>query len=221
MEICRYLAMTRWEMEKFSAPQGFFSAFLPWEPNLADLPPRLPEGSLLVLHDGFSLENPGPILEAVEKTVCSGVLLDFQKPGQEAVMEQLFRQLPHPIAVSEPYAEKWGGAVFLPPCPPDRPLETHLAPWKNREIWLDTAPEVLELTLTETGCTAKNLPYPPNSPHFTHETLHCHYQIETFPSKITFTLWRDKAMLEAHIEQAQTLGVAKTFTLFQEWRMLP
>ena len=221
MEICRYLAMTRWEMENFPVPQGFFPALLPWEPNLADLPERLPEETVLVLHDGFPIESPGPILEAVEKTGCSGVLLDFQKPGQEAILKALVRELPHPIAVSEPYAREVGGAVFLPPCPPDRPLETHLAPWKDRQIWLDTAPEVLELTLTETGCTAKTLPSPPNSPHFTHETLNCRYKIETFPNKLTFTLWRDKQMLEAHMEQAQALGVTKTFTLFQEWRMLP
>ena len=221
MEICRYLAMSRWEMENFSVPQSFRPAFLPWEPNLTDLPKRLPEGTALVLHDGFPMENPGPILEAVEKTACSVVLLDFQKPGREALIKALLQKLPHPIAVSEPYANEADCAVFLPPCPPDRPLEAHIAPWKGREIWLDTAPEVLELTLTETGCTAKTLPSPPNSPHFTHETLNCRYKIENFPNKLTFTLWRDKQMLEAHMEQAQALGVKKVIGLFQEWRMLP
>lgn len=220
MEICRYLAMTRQEMENFPVPQGFFPAFLPWEPNLADLPERLPEETVLVLHDGFPIENPGPILEAVEKTGCSGVVLDFQKPGQEAILNALVQKLPHPIAVSEPYAREVKGAVFLPPCPPDRPLDAHLAPWQGREIWLDVSPEVLVLTLTGDGCAAASSPRPPDGPCFTDENLCCRYRCEVFPDKAVFTLWRDKPMLEAHIKQAQTLGVTKTIGLFQEWKSL-
>ena len=216
MKICRHMAMTRWEMENYAVPEGFFPAFLPWEEDLADLP----KGALLVLHDALPPEDPAPILEAVEKSDPCGILLDFQKPGQESVVKALCGKLPHPIAVSEPYAGGVEGAVFLPPCPPDRPLEAHIAPWKGREIWLDTAPEVLLLTLKPTGCAAENLLSPPNSPHFTHETLCCRYKTEIHPTEIRFTLWRDKQMLEAHTHQAQTLGITKTFCLYQEWRDL-
>ena len=213
MEICRYLAMTRWEMENYAVPEGFSPAFLPWEETSEDLP----KGTLLVLHDALPLEDPAPILEAVNKSEPCGILLDFQKPGRESTVKALWGNLPRPIAVSEPYANTVEGAVFLSPCPPDRPLEAHIAPWKHREIWLDTTPEVLLLTINTTGCTAESRPTPPNSPHFTHETLCCRYKIETAPNQITFTLWRDKQMLEAHTHQAQTLGVTKTMGLFQEW----
>lgn len=219
MEICRYLAMTRWEMEKYTLPQGFFPAFLSWEADWTDLPETVAPGSLLIVNDRLPPTNPARLGAAAE--AFAGVLLDFQKPGQETLVQALAAVLPYPPAVSEPYGAASGGPVFLPPCPPDKPLADHLAPWKNREIWLDTMPEVLTLTLTEAGCTAAPLPQPPTGPHFTDENLCCRYKIETAPNQITFTLWRDKQMLEAHMEQAQALGVTKTFTLFQEWRMLP
>jgi hypothetical protein len=216
MEICRHLAMTRWEMENFTLPEGFSPAFLSWERELSDLPERLPENTLLVLCDRFPMEPPEKILQAVEKTGCQTVLLDFQKPDREALIKALLRFFPK-AAVSEPYAHLTEGPVFLPPCPPDKPLADHLAPWKNREIWLDTAPEILELTVTPTGCTPKSLQFPPNPPCFTHESLHCRYKTEILPTEIRFTLWRDREMLEAHTLQAQTLGITKTVTLFQEW----
>jgi hypothetical protein len=216
MKICRHMAMTRWEMENSAVPEGFSPAFLPWEEDLADLP----KGTLLVLHDQLPLEDPAPILEAVKKSEHCGILLDFQKPGQETLIKYLLKKLPPTTALSELYAKETDNPVFLPPCPPDRPLEAHIAPWKGREIWLDTAPEVLLLTLKPTGCAAENLLSPPNSPHFTHETLCCRYKTEIHPTEIRFTLWRDKQMLEAHMEQAQTLGVTKTIGLFQEWKSL-
>ena len=215
MEICRYLAMTRQEMENFALPEGFSRACLAWEAGLADLKA---EGSLLVLTDRHPLPPAEAVQEAVETFRCAGVVLDFQKPGQEAAAKALC--LPCPVGVSELYAPCREGPVFLSPCPPDRPLDAHLAPWQGREIWLDVSPEVLVLTLTGDGCAAASSPRPPDGPCFTDENLCCRYRCEVFPDKAVFTLWRDKQMLEAHMEQAQTLGVTKTIGLFQEWKSL-
>ena len=215
MEICRILAMTRWEMENYVVPEGFSPAVLLLERELTDLPSEI----LAVIPDP---EDPLLLPEkTVDETAFPGVVLDFQKPGQEALVNKLAGSLPCPVAVSELYAHQTQGPVFLSPCPPDKPLEAHLAPWKHREIWLDTTPQPLQFTVTPTKCHINSTQFPQNSPYFTHKGLHCHYISQITPEKITFTLWRDRQMLESHIRKAEALGVTKALGLFQEWNSLP
>jgi hypothetical protein len=229
MTLPLYLALTAAEFAVCSSlPQNMAwmaCHFSSYGTGLSNLPPPLPEGAMVILNDRTPIHghDPDTILQQLMVLRPSCLLLDFQRPGVDTVMELariLVKQLPCPVGISHIYAQELNCPVFLPPLPPDGALEEYLDPWKGREIWLEVALEGITYTLTENGSTTSPLLHPPQD-GFPEESLHCHYKIETFPNKITFTLWRDKQMLEAHMEQAQTLGVTKAFTLFQEWRMLP
>lgn len=231
MEISRYLAMTPGEMEYSVLPQGNRPAwmachFSSYGTGLSNLPDRLPPESLLILNDRTPIYGHDPrqissqLTEAVNSFRCSGVLLDFQRPGEQETTElcrHLAEVLPCPLGISESYAGDLSCAVFLSPVPPDRPLRDHLAPWPNRELWLDSAIEVLSLELTEAGCEAKTLPWEPvPETTFTDEALHCRYKAEVSENRLRFTLWRDKRQLEALLQEAKTLRVTKAISLYQE-----
>lgn len=233
MEISRYLAMTQWELAHCALPAGFQAAwmachFSSYGTGLSNLPTNLPPGSLLMVNDRTPIfcHDPQRIGEELQETVealgCCGVLLDLQRPGEPQTRElcrSLSQALPCPLGVSEVYADETSGPVFLPPCPPDRPLREHLASWQGRELWLDTAPEALSLELTVTGCKVLPLPWEPvPEDTFTDRELHCSYRLRIETDRALFTLWRDGHQLEAHLREAEALGVTKALGLLQEWR---
>lgn len=232
MEICRYLAQTPLELANCPLPEGFSPAwmachFSPYGTALTNLPEFLPPGSLLILNDRTPIRGHDPgrireqLLQTVEELGCAGVLLDFQRPG-EPETEALCRALsgfPCPLGVSEAYGEALDGPVFPDPCPPDVPVEEYLAPWRGREIWLDMAPEALELRLTEAGCEPIVLPWEPvPEDAFAEEGLCCRYRITLEETAIRFTLWRDAQALEGLLSSARSLGVTKAIGLYQEWK---
>jgi len=235
MEISRYLAMTQAETERYPLPEGFRAAwmachFSPYGTGLSNLPRHLPAGSLLTVNDRTPIFGHDPeriakeLNETVEALGCCGVLMDLQRPGEVRSRElcrHLSQALTCPLGVSEAYAPEIQGPVFLSPCPPDRPLKDHLSPWQGRELWLDTAPEILSLVLTEAGCEVLSLPWEPvpEDAH-TDSSLHCRYRIQTETDRVLFTLWRDGPGLDAHLREAEALGVTKALGLLQEWKRI-
>lgn len=228
MGISRYLAMTRSELEAFSLTQGHAPAYMachfsPYSTGLSNIPASLPDGAMVILNDRTPIYGHDPqqiarqITDVTERTHCSCVLLDFERPGYEEtkrLCEFLIANLSCPVGVSALYAEGTDCPVFLPPVPMDMTLGDYLAPWQGRQVWLDIAPEAVCVSVTEAGSRFSPMAgsSPPENAFFD-DALHCHYRSEVLDDRIHFYLWRDLASL---IEEADALGVAKCIGLYQE-----
>ena len=229
MALPLYLAMTAAEIRKNTVlpPQMAYMAchFSPYGTGLTNPPEHFPAGSLLILNDRTPIHghDPQEIFDHLEDLIlrfhCSGLLLDFQRPGCKeaaALVTYITTQLPCPVAVSHCYENEHTGPVLLPPPPLDIPLSQYLGPWKSREIWLEVSQEGLMLTLTEEGCTAKPLPFAACSNGFFEDKLYCHYMTKISQSKAEFTLYRTREDLDALLEEAESLGVTTAVGLWQE-----
>ena len=225
MGIPQYLAMTEPELLKNFPPPylACFGIHFSQE-GLSKLPQALPTGAVLILDDRTPMENQGipEITETLARFLarcsCRGLVLDFQRPGvaaQRSLAAFLARQLPCPVAAPPEYAPE-GCPVFLPPVPVDCAVETHLAPWQGREIWLDTCLQGLHLTLTKAGTTRA----PENSPlsgGFYDAALCCRYTIRETAQGFLFHLYRDRACLQKLFARAEPLGVTMALGLWQEF----
>lgn len=227
MAIARYLAMTADEFSAANAvPKDMawmachFSAY---STGLSNLPVHLPANSLLILDDSTPPDHQDPklvgkILEnSLKQHKCFGLLLDFQRPDcpqTMAIAEELI-QMDSPVCVSSLYANELNCPVFLPPLPLTVPLSQYIAPWQGRQIWLDTALNCEQITVTESGSKAISIIDPPECP-FEDKTLHCHYHIAAKDDGFCFTLQRTKGDLDALLAEAETLGISVAVGLYQE-----
>ena len=150
MAFPQYLAMTG--AEYANAPVhpphlGWMALhFSAYGTGLSNFPPTLPENAMLLVNDRTPISGHDPHLisqqlqQITQEQNCACVLLDFQRPGcleTQAVVEAVLHTLSCPVGVSEHYANGVSSPVFLPPVPLRTPISEHLAPWKDREIWLD------------------------------------------------------------------------------------
>lgn len=230
MAIRPFLAMTATEIRGTETlpPKTAWMAchFSPYSTGLSNLPKKLPPGSLVILDDITPIHGhdseviAAQLLQRLEALECSGVLLDFQRPGYEEaglLAEHLCEALPCPVGVSALYGKPLKSPVFLPPAPPDIRLADYLSSWKGREIWLELALGGEAITLTPAG--AETSPLPP-AVQFTNthqdERLHCHYQIHTEADRARFTLFRTPEDLDALLTEAENLGVTTAVGLYQE-----
>ena len=136
---------------------------------------------------------------------CAGILLDWELPptsSSRQILSAILQAVPCPVAVSAPYAQEIDCAVFLTP-PLHIPLSEFLAPWKDREIWLEAALEDVEFCITEQGCRIGPLPCPP--PAFPHSApgAYSHYHIAIAEDAIRFSFRREQADWEALAEEAE------------------
>lgn len=201
--------------------------FSPYGTGLSNIPRELPAGSMLILSDRVPVRGHDPVLirqqleDAVRALECGCVLLDFQRPEipeTQNLCRFLAGQLPCPVGVSDGYAGALDVPVFVSPTPPNAALEDHLVPWKGREIWLELAPEPLEITVTEAGSHVLPLPAPPDTEDgFRDEVLCCRYRAEVLEGAVRFTLWRDGPCLDVLCEQAAALGVTRAAQLYQQF----
>lgn len=228
MAITPFLAMTASELEKCthlpSKIAWMACHFSPYGRGLSNLPPALPEGSLLIVDDMTPIHGHDPeiitqqLMEVTNQQTLTAILLDFQRresPEEAELAAYLTQALPCPVIVSECYADH--SSIFLSPVPLSVPLQNHLSPWKGNDIWLDLGCWGEILTLTEAGCQISPLP-PWELPEegFCEESLHCHYRITEKNTAIEFTLWRTEEDLQELLEEAEELGVYHTVGLYQE-----
>lgn len=230
MAIHPFLAMTAEEMrncpqipEKIAWMSCHFSSC---GRGLTNLPSSLPPDSLLILDDSTPICGHDPewvieqLAECISKLECCGLLLDFQqKPNSESdkFVSILTASLPCPVVVSDRYAKNAACPVFLSPVPPSVALQSHIAPWKGRDIWLELALDGELITLTEHGAEAAPLStIHPDKPGFCEDDLHCHYKIDLEENAAHFTLWRTREDLDALITEAEALGVSCCIGLYQE-----
>ena len=228
MEIAMYLAMTAAEFStcgQFPERVAWLAChFSPSGPGLSNIPKSLPAHSLLMVDDSTPFQNHEPeciirqLREAVSALEAQAVILDFQRPYDKDVQALVLKQqneLPCPVAAPPEYAQG-DCPVFLPPCPLNKPLKNHLAPYRGRQIWLDAAPLPMQVTVTAKGSKSQvlSMQESSNTPHW-ESNLCCHYKIELEEERIVFTLVRD---FESWLTEAEKLGVSAAIGLYQEFR---
>ncbi len=230
MAINCILAMTGAEIHAntaFPTKIGWMALhFSPYGTGLVDIPPPLPDGSLLILDDSTPIAGHDPqrvteqLQDILESGDYCGLLLDFQRPDNPEAAEMvshILAALPCPVAVSEPYAADLECPVFLPPVPMGKSTESYLLPWQGREIWLEAALGSCTVTVTEEGTLFAPLPagtHPATKQRDT--TLHCHYTVRPYADRVEFTLSRTREDLEALLAEAGQLGVMQAVGLWQE-----
>jgi len=195
--------------------------------GLSNLPPRLPEGAMLIVNDRMPIEQHDPKQIASElafltQTLPIGsVLLDFQRqdcPALSAVAEAVRHALTLPVGITQYYAKGLDCAVFLPPPPPHCTLGDYLAQWQGRQIWLEAALENQTVTVTPNGTTISDpVAYQPCEPSFENEKLHCRYHTSISDTRVVFTLFRTHENLKALLDEAEKLGVNRAVGLYQQF----
>ena len=162
----------------------------------------------------------GQLADAVMQLGCESVLLDFQRPPDpesSAMVSNLIRSLPCPVAVTESFAEGFSCPVFLGPGPLHLPLEEHLTPWKGREIWLEAALCQESVKVSPQGSVITPIfPTQRLSGGFYDEILRCRYQSQIRHDALEFTLFDTPKSLEQKLETAADLGVSRVIGLWQE-----
>ena len=230
MALPLYLALTAAEFQKCS-PLPEHSAWMachysPYAPDLSNIPSQLPENAMLILNDRTPAQGHDPdlilrqVTELAEALHYKYILLDFQRPDSAenlAVVQVLSANLRCPVGVTPLYAKGLDCPVFLPPVPPHVPIKEHLAPWQDREIWLEAALGGEVITATDKGShfsplRATELP----DSAMEDSSLHCHYHIRTYDDHINFTLWRTREDLTNLLREAEALGVTLAVGLWQE-----
>lgn len=200
--------------------------FSGWDAGLTGLPERLPEGSVLILDDSFPMGDHDPVLICrqlknwgVGKKI-EGIVLDLQRPNvtKSRTLAEKAAELPWPVAISELYARHSKGPVFLSSVPPHRTLQQHLAPWKEREIWLEIAVETEIATVTKDGCTFQSTPLTESCDGFFPEnSRHMCYQVQTYEGQATITMVRNQTHIPGLLQEAEYLGVKKAIGLYQQF----
>ena len=235
MEIPRFLAMTGAEFASCREKPAYIAwmacHFSPYGTGLSNLPQALPPGSILILNDRIPIGGhdadriANELCETATSLECDSILLDLQRGGckENAKVAQAVLACAHvPVGVSHLYAADFDCPVFLPPPELDVSLKDHLAPWSGREIWLEAALEMTQLTVTEKGCTSLPLPYCQRSGRsFRDESLCCTYAFTLADTAAIFNLWRTPEDLTALLEQAGEMSVTRAIGLYQQLKEGP
>lgn len=225
-----FLAQTSREMTEFRPKRLAYMAlhFSPYSRGLSNGPKELPPGSILLLDDSMPADGHDPqavtdqLKLLVDQFSPQGVLLDFQRPKtqeSEHMVSCILQALPCPVAVTESYAEVLQCSVFLSPPPVNTALENYLQPWLKQGIYLEIAPDALEIAVTENDSTTVQISPTQNLP-LVDKRLHCHYSVAVLPQQAVFTLARYKEDLLTLVQEAENIGVLGCVGLYKELRNL-
>jgi hypothetical protein len=124
------------------------------------------------------------------------------------------------VAVTLPYAKELTCPVFLAPPPLHKPLKDHLAPYEDREVWLELAAETARYIINSEGCVIEqaadtSLP----EPVFTDEAAFCRYHIEVGEDRAEFTLQRTMQDLTDML--AYECNITQAVGLYQQLKNMP
>ena len=192
--------------------------------GLSNMPGSLPKGSIILLDDSLEPKGHDPdrvaeqLAELAERLSPFSVLLDFQRSVTEELKimaERIVKALTCPVGVTEGYAKDLGCPAFLPPPAANKSLEDYIAPWKEQGVFLEIAPEGLEITVTETGSHSAQIPLVPGLP-LEDKRLLCHYNVEIHSEKAVVTICRYREDLAALALKAEKLGVLGCICLYSE-----
>ena len=230
-----YLALTAAEISASSAFPDYCAYmachFSPYTAGISNIPAFLPRGSMLILNDRLPCQGhsadlvAGQLMDALSRLGCESILLDFQRPPgpeAEAIVSAVLSAASCPVAVTEAYAGNAECAVFLSPGPLHISMEEYLAPWKNREVWLEAALCQESVVLSAQGSAITPIfPTEQLSRGFYDDSLRCCYQMQIKNSEITFTLFDTQETLGQKVEFAHSLGVTRAVGLWQELKPSP
>ncbi len=225
-----FLAQTSREMANTQPKKLAYMAlhFSHYSKGLSNIPSDLPKGSILLLDDSMPAENHNPevvvnqLTEMANQFSPVAVLLDFQRPvtrDLEVMADCIVKALPCPVGITETYAKNLTCPVFLPPPPVNQALADYLRPWEKQGVYLEIAPEALEITVTEAGSTSMQVPLLKGLP-LEDERLHCHYNVRVLEDKVVFTICRYKEDLSSMIQEAEHLAVLGCVGLYGELQHL-
>lgn len=195
--------------------------------GLSNLPVDLPPGAAILVDDSIPPRNHDPEIIAQQLNrlihqlqICC-ILLDLQRPDlpeNAAIAKHLTERLDIPVCVSPLYAGPLDCPVFLPPPTPTQHLNTHIAPWTGRDIWLEIALETQQITVTPEGSRFSSLPFAPlRGKSFTDDKLCCRYQTQVFEDRAVFTVVRDIEMVRLLLQEAGKLGITQAIGLYQQF----
>jgi hypothetical protein len=195
--------------------------FSPYGTGLVNLPPDLPQGSMVLLNDRIPMagHDPRTIRDQLYTLHPEYLLLDFQSvptPETRGLVRLLVESLSCPTAIPAAYDKGFSCPLFLPLPPPDTSLADHLVHWHDREIWLEISLDAMRYTVTERGAASASLSDIPDHGH-RDDALCCHYRIEAFEDRAVFQLWRTRQDLDELLETATAFGVTKAVGLWQEF----
>lgn len=221
-----FLAVTGREMAEFTPQKTAYLSchFSPYGSGLSNLPAFLPKDSLLLVDDRMPPKEHDPnivakqLKEVVENFSVKCILLDFQNaPTEEteAMARHLVNTLSCSVGVTKEYGKKLQCPVFLPPPPLHTPIEKYLTPWLKQGVYLEIAPESIQITVTKDGAEFSPIPYIAELPLY-HKRLCCHYQVEVLEDKAIFTLTRSKKDLIALVQKVEQMGALGVVGLYQE-----
>ena len=230
MALPLYLALTAAEFQNSPLLPEHFAwmacHYSPYALDLSNTPSQLPENAMLIINDRTPAQGHDPALilrqvtELADTLHYKYMLLDFQQqdsPENNAVVQVLTTGSPCPVGVSDRYAKDLDCPVFVPPAPLHIPITQHLAPWQDREIWLEAALGGEVITVTDKGShfsPLRSTELPDSA--MEDSSLHCHYHIRTYDDHINFTLWRTREDLTNLLREAEALGVTLAVGLWQE-----
>ncbi len=192
--------------------------------GLSNLPQSLPPNSMIIVNDRIPPDRHDPQrilaqLQALVETLRpDSILLDFQRPDMplnKSVAQVLTRGLACPVGVTAIYGKALDCPVFLEPVPLHIPLESYIAPWAGRRLWLEIAKETRRYTVTAQGCVQEaEDDVPLDCPVFSDEQLFCHYHTKITNQSAVFTLQRTDQDLDAMLHHAA--GIEKAVGLYQQ-----
>lgn len=221
-----YLAITAAEISRCSSlpqrPAYMACHFSSHSAGLSNLPETATD--MLILDDSLPPCGHDPqvickqLQHLCQQLNTNYLLLDFQRPDDPQtsdIVEKILENKPCYTIVSEHYAKKIDCPVFLTTPLPHQALDSFIAPWSNRDIWLELATETILYTVTETDCTVQPVSYEP-AEKFCRE-LHCHYSWSVFEDHIDFTLSRDCQDCYSLLAEAKKLGVVGGIGLYQQF----
>ena len=160
------------------------------------------------------------ILHGIVKSFgCSGVLLDFQRPGVSETVElsrYLVEALPCLVGVTEFYGKDLDCPLFLTP-PLRTPPEEYLQAWQGRELWLELTSDAEEALVTESGCRIAALPGQPlPNPVHQDKALLCHYHWSFDGQQVRLLIQRTREDLQGLLKMAADFGVTRGLGLYQQ-----
>ena len=220
-----FLAQTSREMEEFQPERTAYMAchFSASGKGLSNCPQALPSGSILLLDDSMPVQGHDPVTvteqlqDLIGRFSIKAVLLDFQREwtAETDNMAAALQALPCPVAAPPVYAKGRACPVFLPPPPVNKALNAYLQPWLKRGVFLEIAPDAIQITVTEKGSVTAPLPCATQLP-LENAKLHCHYNAKVLANKAVFTLCRTGQDLTELAQEAYRLGVLGVVGLYQE-----